>query len=79
MAGNRRLGTFMLRLWVGIIVVGRLVLWLVPIDQLARLAVRPWLLNLFTLLAFAVALGWTAALVDAWRLGIRRGWIVGIG
>ena len=77
MAGNRRLGTFMLRLWVGIIVVGGLVLWLVPIDQLARLAVRPWLLNLFTL-AFAVALGWTAALVDAWRLG-PRGWIVGIG
>ena len=69
MAGNRRLGTIMLRSWVGLIVVGGLVLWLVPIDQLARLAVRPWLLNLFTLLAFAVALGWTAALVDAWRLG----------
>ena len=69
MAGNRRLGTIMLRLWVGMVVVGGLVLWLVPLDQLARLAVRPWLLNLFTLLAFAVALGWTAALVDAWRLG----------
>jgi LCP family protein required for cell wall assembly len=62
-----------LRVWLGLVVVSALVLWLVPFDQLARLAVRPWLLNTFTLLAFGVALAWAAVIVDAWRLGYPPG------
>ncbi|MGH8774614.1 MAG: LCP family protein [Jiangellaceae bacterium] len=73
MAGNRRLGTIVLRAWVGLVVVTGLVLWLVPLDELAALAVRPWLLTTFTLLAFTLALGWIALLLDAWRLGFPPG------
>ena len=68
-----RLGMIVLRVWLGLVVVCALVLWLVPFDQLARLAVRPWLLNTFTLLAFGVALAWAAVIVDAWRLGYPPG------
>ena len=59
--------------WVGMVVVCGLVLWLVPFDQLARLAVRPWLLNAFTLLAFGMALGWSGISSTLGGSGIRPG------
>jgi len=69
MAGNRRLGKVALRVWAGLVLLGGLVLWLVPLDVLASLAVRPWLLTLLRLLLFAMGIGWIALVVDAWRLG----------
>jgi LCP family protein required for cell wall assembly len=68
-AGNRRLGKVVLQVWAGLLVVGALVLWLVPAEQLAGLVVRPWLLTLLKLALFAVGVGWVSLLVDAWRLG----------
>jgi LCP family protein required for cell wall assembly len=68
-AGNRRLGTVVLQVWAGLIVVGGVVLWLVPMDVLAGLVVRPWLLSLLKLFLFVVGIGWIALVVDAWRLG----------
>jgi LCP family protein required for cell wall assembly len=68
-AGSRRLGKAVLQVWAGLVVVGGLVLWLVPIDVLAGLVVRPWLLTLLKLLLFVVGIGWIALVVDAWRLG----------
>jgi polyisoprenyl-teichoic acid--peptidoglycan teichoic acid transferase len=67
--GNRRLGTVVLRLWAGLVVAGGLVLWLVPIDALAGLVVRPWLLTMLKIFLFVVGVGWIALVVDAWRLG----------
>jgi LCP family protein required for cell wall assembly len=72
-AGNRRLGKVVLQVWAGLVVVDGLVLWLVPIDVLVGLAVRPWLLTLLKLLLFVVGIGWIALLVDAWRLGYPPG------
>jgi len=69
MAGNRRLGKVVLRLWAGLVVVSGLVMWLVPMDELSGLAVRPWVLTLLRVLLFVVGIGWVALLVDAWRLG----------
>jgi LCP family protein required for cell wall assembly len=68
-AGNRQLGKLVLQVWAGLLVVGALVLWLVPAEQLAVLVVRPWLLTLLKLALFAVGVGWVSLLVDAWRLG----------
>ena len=69
MTGNRRIGKIAVLVWASVVVTGALVLWLVPVDQLVRLAVRPWILNGFTLLVVGLALAWTALLFDAWRLG----------
>jgi LCP family protein required for cell wall assembly len=68
-AGNRRLGAIVLRSWAGLVVAGGLVLWLVPVDTLAGLFVRPWLLTLLKIVLFMVGVGWIALVVDAWRLG----------
>jgi LCP family protein required for cell wall assembly len=68
-AGSRRLGRTTVQIWAGLVVVCGVVLWLVPLDELARLFVRPWLLTTVQLLLFAVAVAWVALLVDAWRLG----------
>jgi polyisoprenyl-teichoic acid--peptidoglycan teichoic acid transferase len=67
-AGNRRLGRAVLAAWIGLIVISALVLWLVPMHEIAGLAVRPWMLRALTLVFFAVAIGWIAVLIDAWRL-----------
>jgi polyisoprenyl-teichoic acid--peptidoglycan teichoic acid transferase len=67
-AGNRRLGRAVLLFWIGLVVLGALVLWLVPIHELAGLAVRPWLLRALKLFLVAATIGWIALLVDAWRL-----------
>jgi LCP family protein required for cell wall assembly len=68
-AGNRQLGKVVFRLWAGLVVAGGLVLWLVPVDTLAGLFVRPWLLTLLKIVLFMVGVGWIALVVDAWRLG----------
>jgi polyisoprenyl-teichoic acid--peptidoglycan teichoic acid transferase len=69
LVGNRKLGRTVLQVWAAVVGLVALVAWLVPLDTLLGLAVRPWLLTTFKVLAFAVALGWIALLVDAWRLG----------
>jgi hypothetical protein len=68
-AGNRKFGTVVLRVWAGLVILVALIAWRVSLDTLASLAVRPWLLTTFKVAAFAVALAWIALLVDAWRLG----------
>ena len=67
-AGNRRLGWAVLLTWIGLVATGALVLWLVPMHELAGLAVRPWLLRALKLFLVAATIGWIALLVDAWRL-----------
>jgi polyisoprenyl-teichoic acid--peptidoglycan teichoic acid transferase len=67
-AGNRRLGRAVLVAWVGLVVVGGLVLWLVPVHELASVAVRPWVLRAVKLFLVAAMIGWIALLLDAWRL-----------
>ena len=68
-AGNRTLGRTVMQFWALLVGIVALVAWLVPLDTLAGLAVRPWLLTTFKVLAFAIALGWIALMIDAWRLG----------
>lgn len=68
-AGNRKLGKIALGVYGGLLGITLLVLWLVPLQDLAGLAVRPWLLTMFKLLAFGVAAAWVVLLLDAWRLG----------
>lgn len=68
-AGNRMLGRMVLQVWAGLVTVVALVVWLVPLDTLAGLALRPWLLTTFKVLAFGVAAVWVALILDAWRLG----------
>ncbi|MGH8828742.1 MAG: LCP family protein [Jiangellaceae bacterium] len=68
-AGHRTLGKIVLGIFAGLVAMVGLVLWLVPLDTLAGLAVRPWLLTWFKIAAFLVALAWGGLIVDAWRLG----------
>lgn len=68
-AGNRAVGRVALQVWAGLVVAVGLVVWLVPLDTLAGLAVRPWLLTGFKVVAFAIALAWIVLIIDAWRLG----------
>lgn len=68
-AGHKKTGKIALGIYGGLIGVLLLVLWLVPLQDLAGLAVRPWLLTAFKLLAFGVAAAWIVLLLDAWRLG----------
>ena len=68
-AGHRKTGKIALMVWAGLLAVVGLVVWLVPLDDLAGLAVKPWLLTTFKILAFAMALAWVGLIVDAWRLG----------
>lgn len=68
-AGNRMLGRVVMQIWAALVAIVALVAWLVPLDTLAGLVVRPWLLTTFKVLAFGIALGWIALLIDAWRLG----------
>ncbi|PSL03124.1 LytR family transcriptional attenuator [Haloactinopolyspora alba] len=68
-AGHRKTGKIALWTAAGLAAVTLLVLWLVPLEDLATLAVRPWLLTTFKILAFGAAACWVGLLVDAWRLG----------
>jgi polyisoprenyl-teichoic acid--peptidoglycan teichoic acid transferase len=67
-AGNRRVGKTVLFFWACMVAVCGLVLWLVPMDELAGLAVRPWVLRAVKLFLVAATIGWVALLLDAWRL-----------
>jgi LCP family protein required for cell wall assembly len=69
LAGNKRLGTLALRVWAGIVIIVALVVWQVPLDTLAGLAVRPWLLTFFKAVTTIVAIAWIVLLIDAWRIG----------
>jgi LCP family protein required for cell wall assembly len=69
MAGHRPTGKVALSVAGAMAGVTALVLWLVPMDELAALAVRPALLTLFKLVAFTAALVWVVLILDAWRLG----------
>ncbi len=68
-AGHKKTGKIALGVYGGLIGIALLVLWLVPLQDLAGLAVRPWLLTAFKLLAFGIAAAWIVLLLDAWRLG----------
>src|SRR5690554_4375100 len=50
-AGNRAVGRVALQFWAGLVGAVGLVVWLVPLDTLAGLAVRPWLLTGFKVVA----------------------------
>ncbi len=68
-AGHKKTGKIALGVYGGLIGVALLVFWLVPLQDLAGLAVRPWLLTMFKLLAFGIAAAWVVLLLDAWRMG----------
>lgn len=68
-AGNRRFGKIALGIWLGIVGIVGLILWRVPLTDVARWAVNPFLLTTFKMLAIALAIGWIVVIVDAWRLG----------
>jgi LCP family protein required for cell wall assembly len=63
------LGRLALQIWAGLLIIVGLVAWLVSLDTLASLAVRPWLLTTFKVVAFAIAAAWILLMIDAWRLG----------
>ncbi|NED94282.1 LCP family protein [Phytoactinopolyspora alkaliphila] len=67
--GNRRFGKIALSVWGALILIVLLVAWRTSTNDLAKLAVQPWILTTVRLLAFVLALAWIAVLVDAWRLG----------
>lgn len=68
---GRRVGRIALRLWIGLalLVVGTLLIALVKHDFVFWFASTPWVLQVVRLGLVALALGWGALLVDAWRLG----------
>ncbi|MBU1801291.1 MAG: LCP family protein [Actinobacteria bacterium] len=70
-AGNRRIGTVAFRIWLGLLAVGlATVVALVADRGLAlTLAFNTSLLLLVKLVLFALAIGWAALFVDAWRIG----------
>jgi LCP family protein required for cell wall assembly len=68
-AGNRRLGRIALLTFATVVVVSAMVLWLVPTQDLAAFAVRPWLLRAVKLVLVAGTIAWIGLLLDAWRLG----------
>ncbi|WP_169738870.1 LCP family protein [Jiangella gansuensis] len=68
-AGHRKTGKIVLGVFAGLMATTLLVLWLVPLQDLAALAVRPWLLSTFKVFAFGIALVWVLIIIDAWRLG----------
>ena len=68
-AGHRKTGKIALAVAGGLVTLAALIAWLVPMQDLAGLAVKPWLLTGFKIIAFGMAIAWAALIVDAWRLG----------
>ena len=70
-AGNRRVGRIALRIWIGSILFGTVVLVAVLLDRRIafRLGTNADLLLLLWLALLAGAVGWAALFVDAWRIG----------
>jgi LCP family protein required for cell wall assembly len=67
--GNQRFGKIALAVWGALILIVLLVAWRTSMNDLAKLAVQPWILTTVRLTAFALALAWVVVLIDAWRLG----------
>lgn len=67
--GNRRVGKIGLWVWAALLGIVLLVAWQTSTNDLAKLAVKPWVLTSFQILAFMLALAWVVIIVDAWRLG----------
>ncbi|MCL3817977.1 LCP family protein [Aeromicrobium wangtongii] len=86
-AGNKRIGRISLRIWMGFLAVG-LVLLLVSMTSrtgLFSLMTNPRLLTLGRWVLIAGAVAWVALIIDAWRLGrpteLKRGhqiWAAGV-
>ena len=70
-AGNRQLGRFALRVWLGFLVTAVLVGLLALVSRTAALTVltHRWTLLLLQVVLLAFAALWAVLFVDAWRLG----------
>ena len=70
-AGNRKVGRIALRVWLGSILVGTVVLVAVLLDRRIafRLGTNADLLLVLWLALLAGAIAWAALFVDAWRIG----------
>lgn len=70
-AGDRRVGRIALRVWLAVLAVGFLLLatGFLRHDLAFRLAASTTVLLLVRLALIALALGWAALFIDAWRLG----------
>lgn len=70
-AGRREVGRIAIRVWAGLVSVGLLTLllgWLWH-GLLFSLASSPLVLGMIRIVLMAVAVGWAALFVDAWRIG----------
>lgn len=69
--GNRRIGRIAVRVWLGCLLVGGLVLFLTLTSRsgLFTLLTNEFLLTLGRWMLIAGAVAWVALLLDAWRLG----------
>jgi LCP family protein required for cell wall assembly len=70
-AGNRRVGRIAMRIWMGLIAVTVLavLVGLLWHSFVFRLAFSPFWLGVIRLALMAIAVGWAALCMDAWRLG----------
>lgn len=84
-AGDRRVGRVVLRVWLILVglVLAFLLLALISLGTALSIFVRPWALLTLQAVLLVVGVGWLLVLVDAWRLGrpgsIRGGRRVGVG
>ncbi|MGD9960386.1 LCP family protein [Nocardioides sp.] len=70
-AGNRRVGWNAIWTWLALIVIGSLTLLVAALSHTfaLKLVLSPFWLGLFRTLLIALAIGWAALIVDAWRIG----------
>jgi LCP family protein required for cell wall assembly len=70
-AGNRKIGQIALRIWLGSVLLGALVVVAVLLDRRIafRLGTNTDLLLVLWLVLLAGAVAWAALFVDAWRIG----------
>jgi LCP family protein required for cell wall assembly len=70
-AGNARVGRAALRIWLGLLVLaaGSLLIAALDHQRALSLVTRPSVLQLVRVGLLALAVGWAALLVDAWRIG----------
>ena len=85
--GNKRIGRIAIRVWLGFLVLGALLLFLAMTSRkrLLSLALETPLLSVGRWVLIVGAIAWVALIVDAWRLGrplkLRRShrlWMTGI-
>ncbi len=85
--GNKRIGRLAVRVWLGFLVVGAVLMFLAMNSrkQLLSLALETPLLTVGRWVLIAGAIAWVALIIDAWRLGrpleLRRNhrlWMTGI-